>query len=432
MEDLGYEIESKAGDMVKSKDTTGADSEGPFFGSVSKGDNGLWYASFSVRVPPVSGGIISPGHRLSSLPSVVNPALVAYATTGSEVSTKQYVHFVVDSGATHTIVSTLRGVLVSPDLERVVVRLADGTFQRSEARGLFNGFLPVVYVPSFTRNICSVSAMGQAGYDLLTREARDGNRRSFIEQHTGVELAPVYRAGKLFFVDLSFDGPDDNRPFSGEPQPIMQSPARSFQDQQRRHCTNCSLASHVTENCWATSAEIQAAHLRRCEERHRRDQEEAAAAAGSPVAQGRSEGRTSLFGDGLAAGQDVELFQMGVGTLEWLSKTTHPEIGYSVSQCAKRCSAPTAEDTKELVSILSYCQKGWGEGHLRGGRSTAELENQAIGAVADILHRLICALQASGVSVVEIASDHTGATALRGPFSSAGPGEKADASATTK
>ncbi len=129
MEDLGYEIETKAGGMVKSKDTIGADSEGPFFGSVSKGDNGLWYASFSVRVPPTSGGIVSPGHRLSSLPSVVNPAIVAYATTGSEVSTKQYVHFVVDSGATHTIVSTLRGVLVSPDLERVVVR-GEGPVQR--------------------------------------------------------------------------------------------------------------------------------------------------------------------------------------------------------------------------------------------------------------------------------------------------------------
>jgi hypothetical protein len=173
---------------------------------------------------------------------------------------------------------------------------------------------------------------------------------------------------------------------------------------------------------------IQSAHLRRCEDRRRRErEEEEAASSGSPTASGQSDGRAPLFG-GLTAGQDIELYQMGVGTLEWLSKTTHPEIGYSVSQCAKHCSAPTATDTKELVSILSYCQKGWGEGHLRGGRSTAELENQAIGAVADILHRLICALQASGVSLVEIASDHAGTIALRGPPSATGPGEKADSS----
>ena len=40
MENLGYDIETKAGGMVKVKDTH----EGPYFGTVQLGNNGLWYA----------------------------------------------------------------------------------------------------------------------------------------------------------------------------------------------------------------------------------------------------------------------------------------------------------------------------------------------------------------------------------------------------
>jgi hypothetical protein len=329
MENLGYDIETKAGGMVKVKDTH----EGPYFGTVQLGNNGLWYASFFVKVLSAATIVIS-----STLSVIGNKdsALLAFTTVGFTVSTLA---------------------------ER------DTTFW------------------------CA--------------RPRIGGRRSFVEQHTGAELAPVYRADKLFFVDLSFGGPDE------------ELTARVSLDQQQvGHCTNCDLASHVTENCWATSPELTAARAKRREKILQRGLEEEAAIQATP-----------LFCDGLTAGQGVELYQMGVGTLEWLAKTTHPEIGYSITQCVKHCSAPTAKDTKELVSILSCCQKGWHGGHLRCGRSTTELENQAIGAVADILHRLICHLQASGVSLVEIASDHGGAIALR-EAPHAGPGEKADPSSS--
>jgi hypothetical protein len=89
----------------------------------------------------------------------------AYAThVYLMVSDESSVRFVVDSGATHIFVNTL--------LLSVANELGHGGGQESshgqwrdngvKITGLFNG-LPVVYMPSFSSYLCSVSTMTDLG-----------------------------------------------------------------------------------------------------------------------------------------------------------------------------------------------------------------------------------------------------------------------------
>ncbi len=68
----------------------------------------------------------------------------------------------VYSGATHSIVSTLQGVVLDPSGSGY-----GGWYQPGEGRRVFNFQFEVIHVPQFTHNLCSVAAMAREGYLLL-------------------------------------------------------------------------------------------------------------------------------------------------------------------------------------------------------------------------------------------------------------------------
>jgi hypothetical protein len=133
------------------------------------------------------------------------------------------VRFILDSGATHNFVNTLRGVVLDPTLAYVQVQLADGTIKRSADRGLFNGTYDVVYMPDFLFNLCSIAAMAKMDHHV---HRTPGNGRTGVTFGRDLPnghpaLQNVYRAGSFSYVDLPFTGPGEGIPVSGHGAPSV-------------------------------------------------------------------------------------------------------------------------------------------------------------------------------------------------------------------
>jgi ATP/maltotriose-dependent transcriptional regulator MalT len=111
-------------------------------------------------------------------------------------------------------------------------------------------------------------------------------------------------------------------------------------------CTYCGGTTHNIEMCWVRHPEKKAAHLAAREQKRLTN-----AALTSELR------NSATVKEPRSTARDVPLYQMAVGTAQWLAGTTHPEIGYSATQCAKHCSAPTTEHVQQVINLLEHCQQ---------------------------------------------------------------------------
>jgi hypothetical protein len=222
------------------------------------------------------------------------------------------IELVVDSGATNSIVNSLLGVVVDELLPSLTVELADGTRLQTTARGTLNGILPVLYIPSFTHNLCSVAAMATAGYTLqITNSAS-----RFVDTKTGAHLFNVRRNGGFYFIDLVV--------------------------KETSQCRHCSGRTHSSDSCWIQFPAIKERMVR---ERIAREKKRSSAAA-------KKEQSEPDF---------TALYQSTVGMLLWFSRTSRPDIGYSANLRASNSANPSAKDVQEVIALLNHCQSNASE-----------------------------------------------------------------------
>jgi hypothetical protein len=401
MEDIGIAIQLRDGGSVQGQilGVNGLE-EGPFYGSVyQKQHNQLLYVSFSVTPPTVPGGDI-PSAQEYPLLFKADLTCRAYVTaTNMELPDVSVSRFVVDSGATHSIVNTLQGVVLDHTLPQVIVVMADGTTLRSEGRGVFNFQFAVIHVPQFTHNLCSVAAMAREGYKL---EFKNGAGQ-FMRGGVKVPQFTIQRAGNLYFTDITRVEPlqltasqrtrraeilalQAANPLTSDPSnrvPIASVGGKA------PTCTNCMGCTHVTNSCWDQHPELKASFLARKSAR------QAAAAQGEP-----SPVRSTLA-------RDPSLYHVALGTVQWLARTTHPELEYSASLLGSRRGPPTEMDVAEVINILRHCQqtaRAFKRTSANGPVSIVEREAGAINEVSDMVLDLM-----TRMSIIE------GARGIQGP-----------------
>jgi hypothetical protein len=374
-----------------------------FYGKVfQKSADGLLYVNYEVLKPTWPKGVSRANVESISIPNdwrehheCITNALVADRPP-------QSVRFIVDSGATHTLVNTLRGVVLDPLLGSARVELADGTIMEAAGVGIFekgsSDEMEVVYVPDLGHNLLSVAAMSRLGYSAPEFGYQGC---SFARGFARLDVLQVHRSMQLYYADLPFRGTDIGFPenmdkeiipaeFSGEfcastrvtlskPKPVTKHVV----------CTNCGGSTHAVENCWSLHPNKRMAHLA---------------------------GRLAAREDEKAL--DIPLYHVAVGTLQWLAGTTHPEIGYSVEQCYKCSRAPTTANVRDVIQLLTYCQGDWAPRRVGlGALSSVQMEHQAISLVGLQVLRLMNEAEAAHLlaggpeqlSATTIKSDNQGA-----------------------
>jgi hypothetical protein len=374
-----------------------------YYGEVMKKTNGTLFTTLTVRVPFRERGPRGPegGYPIMPTPGGRDAAHQCTRATTMSPPPDPSVRFLVDSGATHTIVNSLRGVVLDDGLASVQVMLADGTRLMSSGRGVFNGVHEVIYMPGFSHNLVSVAAMAKEGYVVKTY---NGGGKYFVPNKSiYLPLAEVHRAGSLFYTDLQFLGLDVGLP-EGKAD-LTTVPIRFCASVQVTHvlapatnrlkCTFCGGSNHVVETCWDIHPKRRVDHLAR------------SLKANAALLPRRASALPAVQKSD-AAYPDLPLFRMAIGTLQWLSRMLYPEIEYSVAQCAKK-EQPTGADVEEVITLLRHCQCGWSIPKGMGLRlSAVELEAQAIRAVGRQVLELLDHVGGATVGAT-ILVDHHGA-----------------------
>lgn len=204
MADLGISISLAPGGSMHGHEVSELGQLGPYYGSVSQESNGLFVVSMEVAKPSVPGGTAQSALTYPAAFKIHQAQRACTMEMASPESDAAQVRFLVDTGATHCVVNTLRGVSLDPALPRLKLKLADGSFEYSVARGYYQGLFPVIYLPTFTHNLCSVGALGSFGYDLQLGEDGSGN---LTHRETGHHLSRVLRAGNLYYTTFPFVQP---------------------------------------------------------------------------------------------------------------------------------------------------------------------------------------------------------------------------------
>jgi hypothetical protein len=158
-------------------------------------------------------------------------------------------------------------------------------------------------------------------------------------------------------------------------------------------CTFCGGTSHEAENCWVQFPELKAAYLAK--------------------RQARKTSHTATPEEVRSTARDIPLYQMAIGTAQWLAVTTHPEIGYSVAQCAKHCNAPTTQHVEEVINLLQHCQ-GKVQSPILSGAANEGMAIALVGQlVLDLLRRLQDELGAQWVDKpISLVADNCNAVEL--------------------